>query len=232
MRQTLKKRGLNNLKDVYALLGVSWQTVYKWRYNAATTQSRGYFKHSLIKKAGELFSLGHAETENLANKAGLSVCGNSWLPRLEIMDKLNGEFSEEIAIYADEILKYKTLEPVNSDFVEHFSNLLASYPDKKIDLCDAALVSDRMFRHIKSGRFLRKEPLLALLIVMNLNWDDIQKALEKAGFTLSHSVHFDVVTMWMLKNELHNHKGAKRLYRINELLDSLKLPLLMTRCRD
>jgi len=67
---------------------------------------------------------------------------------------------------------------------------------------------------------------------MNLSLDDIQVMLKKAGFVLSSSMSNDSVVIWMLNNETVNLKGAKRLYIINETLDFLGLPLLMTRWKD
>lgn len=121
----------------------------------------------------------------------------------------------------------------NIYFANHFNTLLSAYPGKKIDLCWAASVSERMFRHLKSGRYLRKESILALLIVMNLSLEDIQEALKKAGFILSYSLPNDVVVIWLLENESKNNlyykDGADRLNYINETLDSLGLPLIMLR---
>ena len=120
----------------------------------------------------------------------------------------------------------------NVDFANHFNTLLAAYPGKKIDLYKAALVSDRMFRHIKSGHHLRKEPILALLIAMGLNLENIQVALMQAGYILSHSMLNDAVIMWMLKNDASKQNSAGRLQTINDTLDSLGLPLLMTRMKE
>jgi len=88
-----------------------------------------------------------------------------------------------------------------------------------------------MFRHIKSGRFLRKEPVLALLIALGLELEDIQFALKKAGFILSDSLPRDSIIIWMLNNESINQKREMRLMQINEILYSLGQPLLMTRLK-
>ena len=195
----IKKSGLTNIRDVYALLGVSWQTVYKWRENPTATQSRGSLKHSFIENTGLLFGLDQHEKEMLANKAGLSL-GSS------------------------------ATEPCsNQNFAIHFNALISTFPGKKNELYQSALVSDRMFRYIKSGLYLKKEPILALLIVLGLELDRIQTALRKAGFILSQSLHNDAVIIWMLKNQAKALAGADRLRIINETLFSLCLPLLMTR---
>jgi hypothetical protein len=160
-----------------------------------------------------------------------------------IQSDLFTEFSEEICSDAKELsfdaANEKILSKnhentlrknfINTKFANHFDSLLSDYSGKKSDLYKSALISDRMFRHIKAGRYLRKEPVLALLIVMELSLDDIQRSLKIAGYTLSYSIPSDVVILWILESDTYKHKGAKRLYRINEILYSLELPLLMTR---
>ena len=94
------------------------------------------------------------------------------------------------------------------------------------------MVSERMFHHIKNGKHLRKETVLALLIVMELSVSEIQVTLKKAGFVLSNAIARDVVIMWLLENELDNKKGEKRLLYINDKLYALELPLLTTRSKE
>ena len=153
------------------------------------------------------------------------------------------EFSTEICIdikevsfdTGNEIFPFKNFKDAscknstNTRFSNHFYSLLSEYPGKKSDLYKAASISDRMFRHIKTGRYLRKESVLALLIVMGLGLVDIQRSLKIAGYILSHSIPNDAVILWILENDTHRYKGARRLYNINEILYSLELPLLMTR---
>ena len=225
---TIKKSELKNIKDIYAHLGVKWQTVYKWKEQLTVTQSKYYIKHDFIKRAGQLFSLSNAETEKLANSAGLSL-SNSF-----IWGDNTCEFSQELVPDIGRVKPLPRQEKTrNLYFMRHFKNLLSSaYSGKLMDLCGAAQVSERMFRHIKSGRYLRKEPVLALLITLGLGLSEIQESLKAAGFILSRSMPNDVVVIWMLENEQCGGSGSKRLYRINETLDALGLPLLMTRCKE
>jgi len=88
-----------------------------------------------------------------------------------------------------------------------------------------------MFRHIKNGQYLKKESVLALLIVLDLLLNEIQTALKKAGLFLSNSLANDAVVTWMLSNDACSLRGAVRLRTINETLYSLDLPLLMTRLK-
>ncbi|MCL1936637.1 MAG: hypothetical protein FWF57_09730 [Defluviitaleaceae bacterium] len=69
-------------------------------------------------------------------------------------------------------------------------------------------------------------------IGMDLDLEDIQKALSKAGYVLSKSFPNDVIIMYMLENELRGVRGRKRLLNLNELLLDLNLPLLMARSKE
>jgi hypothetical protein len=226
------------MKDIYALLGVSWQAVYKWRENPITTQTRSYIKYNFIKRAGELFSLDMDEMEALANKAGLSLCASDFNSEIDLKsiptyDYFATECSDELSPDIEGINPYlvSQLKYTNTSFAIYFNALLATYTGKKNELCGAASVSDRMFRHIKAGRYLKKEVVLALLIVLGLSLNEIQTALKKAGFILSNSLPNDAVVIWMLNNDACNLCGAVRLRTINETLYSLDLPLLMTRLK-
>lgn len=86
-----------------------------------------------------------------------------------------------------------------------------------------------MFRYLKNGRYLKKEPLLSLAITMNLNLDDIQSFIKKAGFVLSKSIPNDVIIMWLLEHDERNNNSLNYVSYINEVLYDLELPLLMTR---
>ena len=94
------------------------------------------------------------------------------------------------------------------------------------------MIDERMFRHIKSGVYLRKESILALLIAMGQNLVNIQIALKKAGFILSASMYSDTVVIWMMENKLIRNIGTARLASINNVLYDLDLPLLMTRSKE
>jgi len=211
------------------------QTFYNWRNNPMSTQSQNYLKHNFIIKAGKLFSLSFDEIEKLANKAGLSLNNNIFKDKYKInMVSLNTEFSDELFPDISKIVvKSKMKEKIiNKEFAVHFSYLLSKYKGTKTDLYRAALVSEKMFYYMKSGKNIRKEPILALLIAMELDLAEIQIALSKAGFILSKSLINDMVIMWVLEHKVHNKKGSQRLFIINEILDELGFPLLMTRAKE
>ena len=91
-----------------------------------------------------------------------------------------------------------------------------------------SLLSERMYRHIKSGRYLTKTSLLALTISLGCTIDEIHTVLQKAGYVLSESIVFDMVVLWLLQNA-GGKKEKELLLCINDVLYELDLPLLMTR---
>lgn len=87
------------------------------------------------------------------------------------------------------------------------------------------MLSERMFRHIKSDYLPSKVSLLALAISLELNPNDIYFLMQKAGYVLSNSIAFDMVIKWLLENS----QMKISLSYINDVLYELDLPLLMTR---
>ncbi|WP_277409174.1 hypothetical protein [Lacrimispora xylanisolvens] len=99
-------------------------------------------------------------------------------------------------------------------------------------ICDAANVSERMLQYIKNYRQPSKETLLAIAISLGLEIDEIQHLLKKAGYALSASLPNDAVVCWFLSGDRKVDGTVPVLFHINEVLDELKLPLLMTRLKS
>ena len=64
------------MNDVYAAIGASKQEISWWKKHLTRTQTKHNHKYGIIRSAGKLFALNEAETESLANKAGLSLKGD------------------------------------------------------------------------------------------------------------------------------------------------------------
>ena len=62
--------------------------------------------------------------------------------------------------------------------------------------------------------------------------DEIQHLLKKAGYALSASLPNDAVVCWFLSGDRKADGTVSVLFHINEVLDELKLPLLMTRLKN
>lgn len=118
------------------------------------------------------------------------------------------------------------------DFSGYFRKLLNGRRGRCKSICDAANVSERMLQYIKSYRQPSKETLLAIAISLGLEIDEIQHLLKKAGYTLSASLPNDAVVCWFLSGDRKVDGTVPVLFHINEVLDELKLPLLMTRIKS
>ena len=87
-----------------------------------------------------------------------------------------------------------------------------------------------MFQYIKTEKNPTKETAMAIAVAMNMNREDTQRLLRSAGYVLSKSIPSDMVILWMLSNK-EEKQSTSLLFRINEVLYELDLPLLMTRER-
>lgn len=71
---------------------------------------------------------------------------------------------------------------------------------------------------------------MAILISLALSLDEQQAILKKYGYCLSESVAADMVVRWFV-DTYHNTDGVKLLFSINNALEEMGLPLLMTRIK-
>lgn len=102
------------------------------------------------------------------------------------------------------------------------------YSGKPKNLSSAAGISERMLRSYKS-KIPTKQALLAIVIALALSVSEIDGILRSYGYCLSESVAADVVVKWYLENSPKTKNGAGLLNEINDVLDKMGLPLLMTR---
>ena len=116
----------------------------------------------------------------------------------------------------------------DSNFPLYLQTFIVKSQKKHKTIYTDSLLSERMYRHIKSGRYLTKISLLALTISLGCTIDEIHTVLQKAGYVLSESIAFDMVVLWLLQNT-GGKKEKELLLCINDVLYELELPLLMTR---
>lgn len=108
-------------------------------------------------------------------------------------------------------------------------NLLQSYPGKYHDLLKKSAVSERMFQYYLNGKEPTKQALLALAISLNLPLCKIKNLLLEFGYCLSLSLPNDAIVLWFLNQNYNQKESIFFLESINELLDFLEMPLLMTK---
>ena len=130
-------------------------------------------------------------------------------------------------------LKKKPLKhpPVKLDSIvgnldEPFSatllRLIDSTGKKDSDVYHRANIDRRLFSKIRSNEDYApsKPTVIALAIALELNLDQTQDLLERAGFALSHSRKFDVIVEYFIKSRKYD------IFEINEVLFSYDQPLL------
>lgn len=103
-----------------------------------------------------------------------------------------------------------------------------NYSGKPKDLCAAAGISERMLRSYKS-KTPTKQALLAIVIALNFSVPEIDVILRSYGYCLSESLAGDVVVKWYVNGSRQSKSGAAVLDEINDVLEKMELPLLMTR---
>ena len=74
--------------------------------------------------------------------------------------------------------------------------LFKQYTDKQKKLFTEANVTERMLYYIKADRKPSKESLLALVISMGMETEEIQQVLRTAGYVLSKSLPTDMIVLY------------------------------------
>lgn len=116
----------------------------------------------------------------------------------------------------------------NTDFSRYLVNLIRNKSKHK-KLYEYAQISERMFQRIKAGRIPTKESLISILVSLELGLDEVKTVLEKAGYTLSDSIVWDVVVKTFILEFKNTGNYENAAYRINDVLYDMDMPLLMTR---
>ncbi len=112
------------------------------------------------------------------------------------------------------------------------NDAISKYRGKLKMLYSNSLVTERMFRYYKSGSSITKPTLLSMSIILNLPFDEIEMLLKRYGYCLSKSLISDIVFLWFLNSEQNQNNRKELLYKINETLYEMELPILATRMND
>ena len=122
--------------------------------------------------------------------------------------------------------KSKGIDDVVSELEEPFNVSLLHLIDSKgktdAEVYKKANIDRKLFSKIRTGKGYMpgKRTVLALAIALELDLDETDKLLEKAGYALSHSQKFDVIVEYFIIN------GNYSIYEINEVLFRYGQPLL------
>ena len=70
---------------------------------------------------------------------------------------------------------------------------------------------------------------MAIMLSLNMSLDEQRTILKKYGYCLSESVAADMVVKWFA--DTYKNERGKILPAVNEVLEQMGLPLLMTRIK-
>ena len=111
-----------------------------------------------------------------------------------------------------------------STFSEHLRDLLIERSGKDSEVYKRAEVSKQLFSKILSNKNYQptKSTAIQLAIGLQLDLNQTQKLLDKAGFSLTRSSKADLVVEYCIRHQIYS------VTFINEALDDCGLPLLKT----
>ena len=147
-----------------------------------------------------------------------------------------GSAMEEWEVADDEVLPASTSSTVSAaglkellgqsekTFSEYLMDLLRERSGKDSEVYKRAEVSKQLFSKILSDRDYHpnKSTVVQLAIGLQLDVNQTQKLLEKAGYTLTRSSKADLVVQYYIEHRVYN------VAFINAALDDCALPLLKT----
>lgn len=115
----------------------------------------------------------------------------------------------------------------DKSFADALEEILKKH-DLKGSICyKKANISERMYQYIAKGRNPTKETALAVSLSLDLTLEEVEILLKAAGYVLSNSLPNDMVVFYLITHR--EECESPLVFYINEVLQELQMPLLMTR---
>ena len=119
----------------------------------------------------------------------------------------------------DEAPSVSLCASTNPTFVQKLIQYMRDRNLVETEVYKAALMDRRLFSKIISNRNYKpsKDTVLALIFALKLSISDAKDLLERAGYTLSHSIQRDIILEYFIKEHVYNLNNINSfLYKMKE----------------
>lgn len=144
----------------------------------------------------------------------------------KLLDVERSALEEADAIAYNAPMPAAGIDDLVGNLDEPFGTTLLRLIDAKgktdVEVYKRANIDRKLFSKIRTGKgyMPSKRTALALAVALELNIDETDDLLERAGYALSHSQRFDVIVEFFIVN------GKYDIFEINEVLFKYDQPLL------